>query len=207
MNQNPEQPQQNNYTQYPQYDPTQAAQSPYEPTQAAPPSYPGNPGYPPPSTGGNSAPDYMPQSPYSPQSPYPQSGPYPQPGTYPQSGQPNPGGMYAPTDPYNPPAGTPPYPGYPPAPKKNRTWLWVTLGIVGVLLVALIASCAIFANAMTKFTQSVATTTPYTYATPVTQLQLLQTRILLLLQVDKMSVVEIVVRYGPCRMWTAPCLR
>lgn len=158
MNQNPEQPQQNNYTQYPQYEPTQAAPPPYDPTQLAPQPYPGNqgyssPSYPPPSTAGNGSPDYLQQSPYSPQSPYPTP-----------SGQQNLGAGYSTPNPYAPPVGTPQYPGYPSAPKKSRTWLWVTLGIGGVLLVALIASCAVFSNAITNL----AHTTSSTDATPTT---------------------------------------
>ncbi|GCE08588.1 DUF4352 domain-containing protein [Dictyobacter aurantiacus] len=160
MNQNPEQPQQqNNYTQYP-YDPTQAAPPPYDPTQLASPPYQGNqgyssPSYPTPSTAGNSAPDYLQQSPYAPQSPYPTP-----------NAQPNQGGYPAPGN-FAPPPGAPQYPGYSPAPKKNRTWLWVTLGIVGVLLVALIASCAIFSNTISHIAQSTATTTS-TASTPTT---------------------------------------
>ncbi|GCE30603.1 hypothetical protein KDA_60870 [Dictyobacter alpinus] len=154
MNQNPEQPRQNDYSQYPPYEPTQAA-TPYDP-QAAPPAYPG-PGYQPPQTPGSGASQYPVQSPYGDQSPYSTPNAYPQAG-----GQPNSSGMYPP--PVNPyaPNNVPqfPGPGYPPpTPKKSKTWLWITLGVVGVLLVALIVSCSVFANGVFNIAKTIATPT------------------------------------------------
>lgn len=75
-----------------------------------------------------------------------------------------------PTNPYNPQQAPAPYayppvgPVYPPAPgqppypypvqqqpvKKSRTWLWITLVIVGAVLVCGIGSCAAFVGSVGK---------------------------------------------------------
>lgn len=91
-------------------------------------------------------------SPYQPGDP--RYGPQPQPGHYPpQGGYPPPNQHYGAPPPNQVPYGTPPPyqggpmpggmyppgPPFPPPPKKKRTGLWVVLGVVGVLLLIVIA--------------------------------------------------------------------
>ncbi|MCG7633295.1 hypothetical protein MHN80_13345 [Gordonia McavH-238-E] len=94
----------------------------------------------------------MTNSPYQPGDP--RYGPQPQPGQYPpQAGYPPPNQHYGAPPPNQVPYGTPPPyqggpmpggmyppgPPFPPPPKKKRTGLWVVLGVVGVLLLIVIA--------------------------------------------------------------------
>ncbi|WP_238423156.1 hypothetical protein [Gordonia sp. 'Campus'] len=91
----------------------------------------------------------MTNSPYQPGDP--RYGPQPQPGQYPpQGGFPPPNQPYGQPPNQTPYGAPPPYPGpvpggtyppgppFPPPPKKKRTGLWVTLGIVGALLLIVV---------------------------------------------------------------------
>ncbi len=103
---------------------------------------PGQPPYQPPSS-------EIPPTQYAPQPPYgaPQQPPYGQPyGTPPQQ------------PPYGQPQyGQPPYGQVPPTPpKRSLRWLWITLAIVGVLILAGCATCGILSvNAIGPFARAV----------------------------------------------------
>src|SRR5450755_408235 len=108
----------------------------YDPNQP-PQGQPGQPGQPP----------YRPSSDIPPTQYVPQQ-PYGQPQQFPQQGQYN-----APPPPQQQPYGQPPFNQVPPLPnyaqqppqqqKRSLRWLWITLGIVGVLIVAGCAICGI----------------------------------------------------------------
>lgn len=98
-----------------------------------------------------------PYPPYGPPAGGPQYPPYgpptgdPQYPPYPPYGPPAGGPQYPPYPPYGPPVGGPQYPPYPyalynqaqPPKKGSKVWLWVLLAVVGVSLIACIASCII----------------------------------------------------------------
>jgi hypothetical protein len=81
-----------------------------------------------------------PNTSYPPQQPYPGNQPYPPQQSYPGN------------QPY------PPQPMYSPPPKKkNRTWLWIVLGVVGVLVLGCIGVSALVFNAAQSTTTTTAT--------------------------------------------------
>ena len=102
-------------------------------------------------------PSSQPQPPSQPPPQQPQQVPYPpyDPAYALPAYGPPPGTVYGPPQgpqtPYGPPSyGPPPYampPGYMPPPQKKSslTWLWITLGIVGGVLILGCAACGIFA--------------------------------------------------------------
>jgi uncharacterized protein (UPF0333 family) len=164
MNQDP-----NQYPQNQPYEPTIPASSsnadnqgnppppPYtgDSTQYAPPPspYPGS-GYPAPSSpygGGqnyNSAPVYPPSGPQTPSNPYENPSPYGQ--SAPQSG------MFPAQNPYGAPGGVSPYPGYipPQPPKKRRTGLWITLSVVGGILILGIIGCSVLFSSLQSYART-----------------------------------------------------
>ncbi len=192
MSQDPNQYPQNNYPQDQPYEPTIPAyqpnagkqgnqpSSPYtgDSTQfsSSPSPYPGS-GYPAPSSpygGGqnnNNMSGYPPPSGY-PGSQTPVNNPYEHPSPYGQN-TPQPG-MFSAQNPYGVPGGAgggPSYPGYipPQQPKKRKTWLWVTLGIVGGVLILGIIGCSVLFSSISSLlntANSTATITSVATSTP-----------------------------------------
>lgn len=166
-NQNP----QNNYPQGQPYEPTQAASPPDRGGQENPPSpaynplQPGSPypapAYNPTPSGPAPYPDYQtPSSAYgnygnpSGYPPQPTTGSNPYENASPYASQPQPGAFPQPS-----PYGTS-YPGYQPPqpPKKRKTWLWVTLGVVGGILVISIIACTLVVTSFSSLVKTTANT-------------------------------------------------
>jgi hypothetical protein len=197
MNQDPNQYPPNNYPQDQPYEPTMPASQPNADNQgnpppspytdgstqyAAPPSpYPGS-GYPAPSSPYGGGQNYNNASGYPPPSGYPGSqtpgsgprNPYENPSPYGQN-PPQPG-IYPAQNPYGVPGGAgggPSYPGYipPQQPKKRKTWLWITLSIVGGVLILGIIGCSVLFSSISSLVKSadstsVATITSISDSTP-----------------------------------------
>jgi hypothetical protein len=143
MSYDPNQPQQPDSGQQPQY-PYGQPQQPY-----------GQPGQP------QQPPYGQPQSPYEQQWGQQPQQPYGQPGQpqQPPYGEQQPPQDYAPTQYVAPAYGAQPVPGYmpPPQPKKSRRGLWIVLGIIGGVIVLSCAVCGIlFATGVGFFAKTIA---------------------------------------------------
>ena len=124
-----------------------------DPNQPQQPQQPLNPYEVPPTqyAGGNANPYEVPPTQYA----GPQYNPQPQYGTPPPYNPPQ--QQYGAPPQYNPTPYAPPVPGYaqvPPPRKRSLRWLWITLSIVGGLLVLSCAGCVIASRAGINFLQT-----------------------------------------------------